>query len=53
MDRLRWMRVVGDTLFAAGVLSLGWFVLGLRTGWSITPAFDEAVEKSRVVATGG
>ncbi len=35
MDTLRWMRVVGDTLFATGVLALGWFVLGLKTGWSV------------------
>jgi nitric oxide reductase subunit B len=35
MDTLRWLRVVGDTIFALGVLALGWFVLGLKTGWSI------------------
>ncbi|MBI4717284.1 MAG: nitric-oxide reductase large subunit [Planctomycetes bacterium] len=34
MDTLRWLRVVGDTIFATGVLALGWFVLGLKTGWS-------------------
>jgi nitric oxide reductase subunit B len=38
MDTLRWLRVVGDTLFAAGALAFGWFVLGLRTGWSLAPA---------------
>ncbi|MAE94078.1 MAG: nitric oxide reductase large subunit [Deltaproteobacteria bacterium] len=31
---LRWLRLVGDTVFLAGVGSLAWFVLGLRTGWS-------------------
>ena len=31
----RWLRVVGDTVFAAGVLAFGWFVAGLRTGWSL------------------
>ena len=35
MDTLRWMRVIGDTIFAVGVLALGWFVLGLKTGWSV------------------
>lgn len=35
MDTLRWMRVIGDTIFAIGVLALGWFVLGLKTGWSV------------------
>jgi hypothetical protein len=23
-----------------GILALGWFVLGLKTGWSIAPAPD-------------
>ncbi|MGE3541154.1 MAG: nitric-oxide reductase large subunit [Candidatus Tectimicrobiota bacterium] len=36
MDTLRWSRVIGDTLFALGALALGWFVLGLKTGWSLT-----------------
>ncbi len=36
MHALRWMRVVGDTIFAAGMVALGWFVVGLKAGWSIT-----------------
>jgi nitric oxide reductase subunit B len=32
---LRWLRIPGDTLFAAGVLALAWFVVGLRGGWSL------------------
>jgi nitric oxide reductase subunit B len=35
MDTLRWLRVIGDTIFAAGAVALGWFVLGLKTGWSL------------------
>lgn len=35
MDTLRWLRVIGDTIFAVGVLALAWFVIGLKTGWSI------------------
>ncbi len=35
MHVLRWMRVVGDTTFAAGVVSLVLFVCGLGAGWSI------------------
>src|SRR5690606_11410519 len=35
MQTLRWLRVIGDTIFAAGILSLGWFILGLKTGWSL------------------
>lgn len=34
MNRLRWMRVIGDSTFAIGVLVLGWFVVGLLTGHS-------------------
>ncbi len=35
MQVLRWMRVVGDTIFAAGVVSLVMFIAGLTTGWSL------------------
>jgi nitric oxide reductase subunit B len=38
MNTLRWLRVIGDTIFAFGALGLGWFVLGLKTGWSIEAA---------------
>ncbi len=34
MTRLRWMRMIGDSIFAVGALVLGWFVLGLWTGHS-------------------
>jgi nitric oxide reductase subunit B len=37
MDKLRWMRVIGDSAFAIGVMVLGYFVLGIFTGKS----FDE------------
>ncbi len=37
LQTLRWMRVVGDTVFAAGVLALVWFIVGLKTGWSLEP----------------
>ena len=35
LDRIRWMRVIGDTIFAVGAFGLGWFVLGLKFGWSV------------------
>jgi nitric oxide reductase subunit B len=35
LNELRWLRVPGDTVFAVGALALGWFVLGLGTGWSL------------------
>jgi len=34
VNHLRWMRIIGDSLFAIGALVLGWFVLGLVTGHS-------------------
>ncbi len=34
MQTLKWMRVFGDTIFAAGVLALVWFIFGLKGGWS-------------------
>ncbi len=37
MQSLRWMRVPGDVLFAAGAALLGWFILGLLTGHSFSP----------------
>lgn len=30
-----WLRVLGDTIFAIGILCLGWFILGLKTGRSL------------------
>ncbi|MEN6495783.1 MAG: nitric-oxide reductase large subunit [Thermoguttaceae bacterium] len=35
MATLRWLRAIGDTIFAVGVIALGWFILGLGTGWSL------------------
>jgi nitric oxide reductase subunit B len=35
MQTLRWLRVVGDTVFAVGSFALVLFVAGLRTGWSL------------------
>jgi len=37
METFHWLRIIGDTIFAAGIVALGWFVLGLKTGWSLRP----------------
>jgi nitric oxide reductase subunit B len=37
INKLRWARILGDSLFALGALVLGWFVLGLVTGQSYDP----------------
>ena len=40
MAVLRWLRVIGDTLFAVGIFVLGWFIVGLKTGWSVGQGED-------------
>lgn len=35
LDTIKWLRVIGDTIFTIGALALGYFVLGLKTGWSV------------------
>jgi nitric oxide reductase subunit B len=35
MQNLRWLRAIGDILFAAGTIGLAWFVVGLATGRSL------------------
>lgn len=34
MENLRWLRIVGDSVFLSGVAALAWFMLGLLTGHS-------------------
>ena len=34
LEFARWLRAIGDTIFAVGILALGWFVIGLSAGWS-------------------
>ena len=42
METLRWLRMVGDTVFLIGVGALVWFVIGLKTGWSMAKTGGEA-----------
>lgn len=30
----KWLRMIGDTLFASGTVALAWFIFGLAGGWS-------------------
>ena len=43
IETLRWARLIGDTIFLAGVAAFAWFMTGLWLGWSYgtTPARDE------------
>lgn len=34
LETFRWMRAIGDSIFAVGILAIGWFVVGLTLGWS-------------------
>jgi len=40
-----WLRVIGDTIFAIGALTLGWFILGLKTGWSLMDEKQDLSDK--------
>ncbi len=44
LDKLRWLRVIGDTIFALGAVGLGWFVFGLKTGRSVSREQDLVLE---------
>ena len=35
MSTFRWLRVIGDVVFSSGVVSLAYFIIGLKTGWSL------------------
>jgi nitric oxide reductase subunit B len=35
IETFKWLRVIGDTLFALGTIALAWFIFGLKGGWSI------------------
>lgn len=48
--RLRWLRVVGDTIFALGTVGLAWFVIGLKTGWSVSQEEDVMLHQPGVGA---
>ena len=43
MQTLRWMRAIGDSVFAVGALALVYFIVGLQTGWSLV-ADSQAAE---------
>jgi nitric oxide reductase subunit B len=49
MQTLRWMRVFGDTVFAAGIVSLVLFVAGLTTGRSMRRGKEWSVETGGLV----
>ena len=41
LEQLRWLRILGDTVFLVGVAAFAWFMLGLWTGWSVERAGEQ------------
>ena len=52
LQTLRWLRAPGDAAFGLGAALIAWFVIGLRTGWSLRPAGKSAQAGAGVVPTG-
>jgi nitric oxide reductase subunit B len=50
IQTLRWLRLIGDTVFLLGVGALTWFTLGLITGWSYVPVERPAPGRGSVPA---
>jgi len=46
LQTFRWLRVIGDTIFAVGAIALAIFVIGLKTGWSINKTVVDVSEES-------
>jgi len=40
LQTFRWLRIIGDTIFALGAIGLFYFVIGLKTGWSLHAQID-------------
>jgi nitric oxide reductase subunit B len=54
IENLRWLRIVGDTVFLVGVGAFTWFMAGLWFGWSYQPTAEAergGVITGRVVPT--
>jgi len=51
MDTLRWLRAPGDVVFAVGIAAVAWFVVGLKTGWSVQPG--RAADKAPLPSAAG
>jgi nitric oxide reductase subunit B len=41
LEQLRWLRMVGDTVFLVGVGAFAWFMGGLWFGWSYQPVAEK------------
>jgi nitric oxide reductase subunit B len=48
IEQLRWLRLIGDTVFLFGVAAFAWFMTGLWLGWSFAPARSRATAQTPV-----
>jgi nitric oxide reductase subunit B len=46
IETLRWLRVVGDTVFVIGAAAYVWFLSGLWFGWSYEPARSASASRA-------
>jgi nitric oxide reductase subunit B len=46
VETLRWLRVIGDTVFLVGAGAYVWFLAGLWFGWSYEPASSSAPSRA-------
>jgi nitric oxide reductase subunit B len=53
LEKLRWARIIGDSVFLTGVAAFVKFMLGLWTGWSYEPLPDVRVERPSELAPEG
>ncbi len=51
IQKLRWLRIIGDTLFLVGVGGFVWFLVGLKTGWSYRDTAAEQPESLAAMPT--
>ena len=45
MLTFKWQRVIGDVIFSSGVVSLVYFIIGLKTGWSLKQESKTSVDQ--------
>ncbi len=48
VETLRWLRLIGDSIFLVGVGSFAWFMAGLKFGWSLDKKMIPARAKTTV-----
>lgn len=50
VETLRWLRIIGDSVFLVGVGSFAWFMAGLKFGWSLDKRHAAVPASGRIPA---